>query len=97
MEALKVKKVIIGKPFENYENYQKFQEIAKEKKLKVHIVGAGQRIKIEKDIYIIYRDIKEIAEKYKNNLNLLNATILKVAHHGSKSSSTQELFRCCKT
>ena len=37
-------------------------------------------------------DIEEIAEKeilklYNNNLYKLNATILKVAHHGSKTSS----------
>lgn len=41
-------------------------------------------------------DIEEIAEKqileeYKNS-NLLSATILKVAHHGSKTSSTQEFL-----
>ena len=39
-------------------------------------------------------DIEEIAEKqilnqYKNNLKILNSTILKVSHHGSKTSSTQ--------
>ena len=42
-------------------------------------------------------DIEEIAEKailntYKNNLNILKATVLKVAHHGSKSSSTEEFL-----
>lgn len=42
-------------------------------------------------------DIEEIAEKeileaYKNNLDILNSTILKVAHHGSKTSSTQEFL-----
>ena len=40
-------------------------------------------------------DIEEIAEKqilqvYNKNLNLLNSTVLKIAHHGSKTSSTQE-------
>lgn len=40
-------------------------------------------------------DIEEIAEKqilenYKNNLDILNSTILKTAHHGSNTSSTQE-------
>ena len=39
-------------------------------------------------------DIEEIAEKsilqeYKNNPEILNSTIIKVAHHGSKSSSIQ--------
>lgn len=46
-------------------------------------------------------DIEEIAEKqilqeYKNNLEALNSTILKVAHHGSKTSSTQEFLKAIK-
>lgn len=41
-------------------------------------------------------DIEKIAEekivsKYKNS-NILNSTILKVAHHGSKTSSTKEII-----
>ena len=43
-------------------------------------------------------DIEEVAEKrilelYDDNLNVLKSTILKVAHHGSKSSSIEE-FLC---
>lgn len=43
-------------------------------------------------------DIEEIAEKeilklYKNNLELLKSTILKVAHHGSKTSSTDNFIK----
>lgn len=34
---------------------------------------------------------EEILKEYKN-LNILNSTILKVAHHGSKSSSTQNFI-----
>lgn len=42
-------------------------------------------------------DIEEIAEKqilneYKHNLGVLNSQILKVAHHGSKTSSIQEFI-----
>ena len=42
-------------------------------------------------------DIEEIAEKqivqeYKNNYKVLNSTVLKVGHHGSKTSSTQEFL-----
>lgn len=45
-------------------------------------------------------DIEEIAEKelintYKES-NVLNSTILKIAHHGSKSSSIQEILNCIK-
>ena len=43
-------------------------------------------------------DIEEIAEdkilnNYKNDLSLLKATVLKVAHHGSKTSSTEEFLK----
>lgn len=46
-------------------------------------------------------DIEEIAEKkilqeYKNNLRMLNSTILKIAHHGSKTSSMQEFLEAVK-
>ena len=46
-------------------------------------------------------DIEETAEKqilqeYKNNKNVLNSTVLKVAHHGSKTSSTQEFLEQVK-
>ena len=42
-------------------------------------------------------DIEEIAEseilkEYNNNLDILNSTVLKVGHHGSKTSSTQEFI-----
>ena len=43
-------------------------------------------------------DIEEIAEKkilhiYKNDLDILQSCVLKVAHHGSKSSSTEEFLK----
>ena len=42
-------------------------------------------------------DIEEIAERkileeYKNNLKILNSAILKVGHHGSKTSSIEEFI-----
>ena len=42
-------------------------------------------------------DIEEIAEKkllnlYNSNLSELNSTIIKIAHHGSKSSSTENFI-----
>lgn len=36
---------------------------------------------------------KEILDKYRNKLNILKSTVLKVAHHGSKSSSTEEFLK----
>lgn len=53
---------------------------------------------VYKDISILFTgDIEEIAEKaileeYKNT-NTLKSTILKVAHHGSKTSSTEEFLK----
>lgn len=46
-------------------------------------------------------DIEEIAEKkildmYKDNQNVLQADVLKVAHHGSKSSSIPEFLKAVK-
>ena len=133
MKELKIKNVIIGKQFQDSENYQEFKRIAKEKKIKVNVVEAGQRLKIEKDLYfdvlwpsfdnvinensinnnslvckMVYKDLsmlftgdieevaeKAILEKYKNT-NILQSTILKVAHHGSKSSSTEEFLNGVK-
>ena len=42
-------------------------------------------------------DIEEIAEKqiiedYKNNIQIFNSTVLKVAHHGSKTSSSEDFL-----
>ena len=46
-------------------------------------------------------DIEEVAEKdilemYENNLNALKAIVLKVAHHGSKTSSVEEFIETVK-
>ena len=46
-------------------------------------------------------DIEEIAEKqilqeYKDNLHVLSSTVLKVAHHGSKTSSIQDFIEAVK-
>ncbi len=46
-------------------------------------------------------DIEEIAEKkilyeYKNNLEKLHSIVLKVGHHGSKTSSTKEFLEAIK-
>lgn len=54
---------------------------------------------IYKDFSMLFTgDIEEIAEKeilkmYKNNLSILRAKILKVAHHGSKTSSIEEFLK----
>ena len=52
-----------------------------------------------KDFSMLFTgDIEEVAEKkilsvYSDNLDNLKATVLKVAHHGSKSSSTEEFLK----
>lgn len=134
MEELKVGQIVISNQGEISENYEKFKEIVKRKKIKVVIVGKGDRLKIEKDMYfdvlwpnndnlisenilnnnsivcklhyknfsmLFTGDIEEIAEKqilqeYKNNVQILNSNILKVGHHGSKTSSTQEFLEAVK-
>ena len=134
MEELKVGQVVISKQGEDSENYKKFKETAKEKKIKVVIVGKGDRLQIEKGLYfdilwpnntklisenilnnnsivaklnykntscIFTGDIEAIAERqllqeYKNNLNIFIGTILKVGHHGSKTSSIQEFIETVK-
>lgn len=134
MEKLKVKNIIIGKQYEKSDNYEEFKKIAENKKIKVKVVKAGDKIEIEKDLDIfvlwpndkelieenplnnnslvcklIYKnfsmlftgDIEEIAEKeilrkYNNNLSLLKSTVLKVAHHGSKTSSCIDFLNAVK-
>lgn len=130
MEELKVKNVIIGKQFEDSNNYKRFINIAKNKKIRVIVVEAGQRINIEKKLYfdvlwpdqknvinenvlnnnslvckLTYNDFnilftgdieeiaeKEILKKYANT-DILSSEVLKVAHHGSKTSSTEEFIK----
>ena len=38
----------------------------------------------------------EILKKYKNSINILNSTILKIAHHGSKTSSSKAFLEAVK-
>lgn len=133
LQELKVGKVYISKQTEKSENYEKFLKIVNTKNIKVYEVVAGNRIHIEKNLYIdilwpikkqittnilnnnaivcnlhykdfsilFTGDIEEIAEKeilqvYSQNKNLLKADILKVAHHGSKTSSTSEFVNVVK-
>ncbi|MBE5805852.1 MAG: MBL fold metallo-hydrolase [Clostridiales bacterium] len=130
MQNIKVENVIISVQPDNSENYQKFLKIVKEKNINVIIANKGDKLIIEKNLYIIFLwpnsskfimenelnnnsivcklvynnfsvlftgDIEKIAEEqiineYKNT-NILQSTILKVAHHGSKSSSIEEFVK----
>ena len=137
IKNLKVKTVIIPKQLEENYNCKEFLKIAKKKKVKVVEVKAGDRIELDKNLYmlvlwpvddgimenitnnnslvfkIFYNncsilftgDIEEVAEKeiiskYDNEIfrkkNMLKADILKVAHHGSKTSSTEEFLKMVK-
>lgn len=137
IKNMQVKTVIIPKQFEESDNYADFIEIAKDRKIKVIEVKAGQRIMLDKEVEmsvlwpiedyikenainnnsIVFKiyfekfsalftgDIEEEAEKqivskYKNveynGENVLRSDILKVAHHGSKSSSIQEFIELVK-
>ncbi len=130
LQEIKVGTVIIGKQYDASENYEEFKKIVNAKKINVHIVEAGNKIRIDNGLYfyvlwptstniisdnainnnslvckLIYKnfsmlftgDIEEIAEKvilskYVNKQEVLNADILKVAHHGSKTSSIKEFI-----
>lgn len=130
LQEIKVGTVIIGKQYEASGNYKEFQRIVKNRRVNLHVVEAGNKIRIETNLYfyvlwptstnmisdnainnnslvckLIYKnfsmlftgDIEEIAEKailskYINKQELLKADILKVAHHGSKTSSIKEFI-----
>ncbi len=57
---------------------------------------------IYKDFSMLFTgDIEKIAEKsildkYKKDLNILKSNVLKIAHHGSKTSSTNEFIKAVK-
>ena len=130
MEELKVGNIVISKQGTFSENYNKFKNIVNNKKINVIVVGQGDRVRIEKNLYfdilwpnnsklisenilnnnsmvcklyyknfsILYTgDIEKIAEEqileeYVNDLNVLKSTVLKVGHHGSKTSSYQDFL-----
>ena len=73
MKELEVKNIVIGKQFECHENYEKFMQIVKEKKMKVIIVEAGQRMKIEKDLYfdVLWPSSKQVISENGINNNSL--------------------------
>jgi len=129
LENIKVEKILIGKQGENSGQLQDLINIAKSKKIEIVVLEAGNKINIDKYVYLdilwpdsnnlissnslnnnslviklIYGefsclftgDIEEIAEheivkKYEDNT--LSSNILKVAHHGSKTSSIEEFVK----
>ena len=131
IENIKIDKILIGIQPQISEKYVELLEISKDKNIKLVELKAGDRLNLEKEIYldvlwpkennfieqnalnnnsmvfkISYKkfsilftgDIEEISEKemlksYENNKNFLNATILKVAHHGSKTSTCLEFLK----
>lgn len=80
MEKLKVERIIISKQFEDSENLQKFFKILEEKKMKVNIVEANQRINIEKNLYVdvLWPDSNNvITENILNNNSLVCKLVYK--------------------
>ena len=131
MDKIKIKTIIIGKQYEESDNYKRFVKLAKEKRIEVKIVEAGENINIERNVNLdilwpdsknkisenainnnslVFKlkykkysilftgDIEEIAEKtiLERYKNMLQSTILKVAHHGSKTSTTPEFLKAVK-
>lgn len=129
MEEIKIKRVIIGRQYENSENFEEFLKLIKDNNIFVKKVSIGDKINIEKNLQIdilfpekelisinainnnslvfklVYKkfsiiftgDIEEIAEekliKIYKETNILKSNILKVAHHGSKTSSTEMFLK----
>jgi len=73
MQEIRVRNVIIGKQFEDSENYQKFLKLVKERNVKVHMVEAGKRINIEKDLYfdVLWPSSKQVISENGINNNSL--------------------------
>ncbi len=73
IREIKVKNIIIGKQFEDSENYQKFLKLVKERNVKVHMVEAGKRINIEKDLYfdVLWPSSKQVISENGINNNSL--------------------------
>ena len=128
LENLNVKKLIISKQVEQSEECDKMIKSAKDRKVEVIFVKAGQVLNIEKNISfkifwpeaenfitenalnnnsivakLIYKnfkmlftgDIEQIAEEkiVKKYGEDLKSTILKVAHHGSNTSSIEDFIK----
>lgn len=131
LEEIKVGQVIITRQSENSENYQKFLEQVENKKIKVKQVKKGDRVIIERNLFvdILWPQEEQIADNPLNNNSMvaklqyfdfsmlftgdiekiaeqqilevttseyLRADILKVAHHGSNTSSTSEFINAVK-
>ena len=129
IENLKVRNVIISRQPESSTNYKEFLKIAQKRKINIIYANKGDKLKIEKNLYIyvlwpdsknfvtenplnnnslvcklVYKkfsciftgDIEKNAEeqilKQYEDSNILKSTILKVAHHGSKTSSLEEML-----
>lgn len=130
LENLNVKKILLGIQYENSKQLEDLLKEAKNKKIEIIYLKTGDKIKIEKNVYIdvvwpsdkeikdnilnnnslvlkvkykkfsilFTGDIEELAEKeilnyYNNNLEILKSDIIKVAHHGSKTSSTENFLK----
>lgn len=121
VEKLNVKNLIISKQSEIPQEYLQIVNIANDRKIKITEVKKGDKINIEKEIYIdiLYpsKDLKyndlnnnsivarlvynnfsilftgDIEESEKELLNYnLKSSILKISHHGSKTSTSQEFL-----
>lgn len=128
LKEYRVKNVIISKQAENSDNFKEFMRILNSKKIHTIIVSKGNRINVEKNIYIdilwpdeknminenclnnnsivcmihycstsilFTGDIENEAEKIivENYTTALDSDIIKVPHHGSTTSSTEEFVK----
>ena len=95
-----MKNIFISKQFEDSKNYQEFLKLIKDKNINVKILEKGDKLQLEKNlkveiIMLFTGDIEEEAERKileTTNKEKLKCDILKVAHHGSKTSSIEEFI-----
>lgn len=129
IEKLNVKNIIISKQSEISKQFEDIIKVARQNKVNIIQVQAGDTVKIGEDIYfeilwpktektikenplnnnsivakITYKDFsvlftgdieKEAEEKLLNEYDesILTSTVLKIAHHGSSTSSTEQFIK----
>lgn len=124
LNHIKIKNLVISKQYESTRNFEEITEVARKKKIKIIVISAGDRLKIDSYVHFkifhpsnsLNTDINDnsivmkleynqfsclftgdISQKMEEQLvkdfrKELKSTILKVAHHGSKTSSKEEFL-----
>lgn len=95
LQEIEVKNVIIGKQFENSANYNEFLKLVKERNIKVHVVEAGKRINIEKNLYfdVLWPSSKQVISE--NGINN-NSLVCKMIYQKFSMLFTGDIEECAE-